>query len=93
MVKFCKDFDRILLDAPCSGSGLIGNDKNQIEKRNFQEIKERVSLQKELILASIDMVKKNGILVYSTCSVLIEENEEIIDYALKKKKYQNTQCV
>ena len=74
-------FDKILLDAPCSGN--IIKDKN----RNVSEadIKYCSLRQKELIDIGIDLLKEGGELVYSTCSMEIEENEEVISYILQKR--------
>ncbi|MFC1696843.1 NOL1/NOP2/sun family putative RNA methylase [Nanoarchaeota archaeon] len=74
-------FDKVLLDAPCSGNFL--SEKNWFAKRNIEDIKSRAKLQKKMIEAGINVLKKNGILVYSTCSLEPEENEEVVDYALK----------
>ena len=66
-------FDKILLDAPCSGSGTL-NECYLDEKLLSKTIK----LQEELFKKAIKLLKKDGILIYSTCSILKEENEKII---------------
>jgi 25S rRNA (cytosine2870-C5)-methyltransferase len=86
---YIKGFDRILLDAPCSGTGVISKDSSIKTGKSAEEIQNLSRLQKELILAAVDALnasdEKPGILVYSTCSVLVEENEQVIDYVLKKR--------
>lgn len=74
-------FDKILLDAPCSGSGTL-NEKN-IENFNEELVNRSVKFQKELVNKAIKLLKKDGILVYSTCSILECENENIVNYILK----------
>ena len=69
-------FDKILLDAPCSGSGTIIN--NDFSKISEELINRSVETQKILINEAIKHLKVNGILVYSTCSILKDENEKII---------------
>lgn len=66
-------FDKILLDAPCSGSGTIN--KCELDE---DLINRSIKFQKELLNKAIKLVKKDGIIVYSTCSILKEENENII---------------
>lgn len=76
--------DKILLDAPCTASGKIIKNKKMIEKWKYWRVKKMARLQKALIKAACNCLTKNGILVYSTCSVEPEENEEVIDYALQR---------
>jgi len=79
-------FDKILLDAPCSGEGTIRSTPRTLEMWNIKTIENLSKLQKSLIASAIEILKPNGELVYSTCTHAPEENEEIIDFALKNFK-------
>lgn len=76
-------FDKILLDAPCSGSGTMN-----IFNKNFnQELIERsAKVQEELLLKALKILKPGKEMIYSTCSILRKENEEIIKKVLAKTK-------
>jgi ribosomal RNA methyltransferase Nop2 len=83
-------FDRILLDAPCSGLGVISRDPSCKVQRTLADVNKTAHLQKELILAAIDTLNhksksSGGVMVYSTCSVSVAENEEVVNYALQKR--------
>lgn len=83
-------FDRILLDAPCSGLGVISRDPSVKVQRTIPDIKRCAHLQKELLVAAIDALnhkskKGGGYMVYSTCSVAVAENEEVVNYLLAKR--------
>ncbi len=80
-------FDRILVDAPCSGTGTIRKSLKTLLIWNPGMIKRLSGIQKQLIATAFDILKPGGILVYSTCSLEPEENEEVVDYLLKR--YQN----
>ena len=76
--------DKVLLDAPCTASGKIIKDKRLLEKWNYGRIRYMGSLQKALMGAACRMLDEGGVLVYSTCSIEPEENEDVIDYAIHR---------
>ena len=76
-------FDRILLDAPCTGSGTIELREGAASRRMTPEwVQKTVKTQKALISKAVRLLKKGGEMVYSTCSILPEENEEVLKAAL-----------
>ena len=83
--KYPNTFTKILLDAPCSGSGMFRKDDRMIEDWHLNKVISAAKLQKELIVAAYDALAPGGLLLYSTCSFSYEENEEVI-FELKKKR-------
>ena len=83
------EFDKILVDAPCSGTGTIRKSLKTLRIWNPDVIKRLAGTQRQLIDTAFQNLKKNGILVYSTCSLEPEEDEGIIDFLLNK--YDNAE--
>lgn len=83
------NFSRVLLDAPCSGTGVISKDPSVKSSKSEEDIFRCSHLQKELILAAIDSCNasdtKGGYVVYCTCSIMVQENEEVVNYALSRR--------
>ena len=79
-------FDKILVDAPCSGTGTIRKSLKTIRMWNANGIKRLSGQQRQLILTAFDILKPGGVMVYSTCSCEPEENEAIVDYLLKERE-------
>ena len=76
-------FDKILLDAPCSGSGTENVFKNNFTKELIEKSSKR---QETLLKKALKILKLNGEIIYSTCSILKQENEDILDKVLKNNK-------
>jgi len=85
VIKHFQKFDRVLLDAPCTCVGVIARDSSIRSSKKMEQVLNSSRLQRELIRTAIDVLKDNGTLVYSTCSVLTEENEDVIAYALRTR--------
>lgn len=87
--KIMRGFDRVLLDAPCSGLGIISRDQSVKLQRTLKDVQRLAHLQKELLCAAVDACDHNsktgGIIVYSTCSISTEENEQVVQYILQKR--------
>ena len=82
-------FDKILLDAPCSGSGTLNfNDKDLQTKFTKDLVNRSIKTQKELLQKAVKILKKGGELVYSTCSILKEENEKNLEQLIKNNKLE-----
>ena len=79
-----KKFDKFLLDAPCSGEGrFIGSEAKTYRNWSERTVKDLVKVQKKLFKSAYEALKDNGIMVYSTCTLNKEENEEILNWAIE----------
>jgi NOL1/NOP2/sun family putative RNA methylase len=76
-------FDKVLLDAPCSGVGTIRKSPKTIRMWNPNMIRRLSGLQRKLIISAWNVLKPGGVLVYSTCSLEPEEDEAVVDFLLK----------
>ena len=82
--RFNNTFDKILLDAPCSGQGMFRKEVDLIKSYIDKGSDYYTPIQKQLICKALDMLKDGGKMVYSTCTFSMKENEEVIEYALEK---------
>lgn len=78
---FDEKFDLIFLDAPCSGN--LARDKSWLKRRDLRGVLENSNVQKQLLKKANLLLDSKGILVYSTCSLEPEENEENVKFILK----------
>lgn len=73
-------FDRILLDGPCSA---LGQRPAYISKLNSNSLKSYPTYQRKIFTKAVDLLKPGGVLVYSTCTITLEENEKLVAWALR----------
>ena len=77
-------FDKILLDAPCSGEGtFLANMPRTYISWSLKTVNDLAKLQKKLFKSAYEALKPNGTMIYSTCTLNIEEDEKIVDWAIK----------
>ncbi len=82
--KYPENFDRVLLDTPCSGEGrFIAEIPGTYRNWSVRFVKELSKIQKKLIKSGYNALKSGGIMVYSTCTLNLEENENILKWALE----------
>lgn len=79
-------FDRILLDAPCSGEGTLRSSYKTYRMWNPKTISKLSKIQKNMFESAFNILKKGGTIIYSTCTHAPEENEEIVNFALETFK-------
>ncbi|MBI4170558.1 MAG: RsmB/NOP family class I SAM-dependent RNA methyltransferase [Candidatus Aenigmarchaeota archaeon] len=82
--KITGSFSKILLDAPCSGEGMINKKDKIFQHWSEKRVRLLAKAQKKLIQHAFEILEKGGILVYSTCTFEPEENEEAVDFLLDK---------
>jgi tRNA (cytosine40_48-C5)-methyltransferase len=79
-------FDRVLVDAPCSGN--FAADKDWFKRRTLKDVERNAGLQREILSESVDCLSDEGEIVYSTCSLEPEEDELNMDWAVKNLNLQ-----
>ena len=77
--------DKILLDAPCTGEGLIRQDPSRKKSKKMRDIEKMASIQKNLLKAGLTSLKEGGKLLYCTCSIAPEENELVVNEILSEQ--------
>lgn len=82
--RFAGFFDRILIDAPCSGEGMFRKDPETAERWSIKATEQCAALQTEILNAAALMLKPGGFLVYSTCTFNPRENEQVIDRFMRQ---------
>lgn len=80
-------FDKVVIDAPCSGQGMFRKDEVAISDWSYAKVLECQYIQKEIIRDGYKMLKKDGILIYSTCTFSREENEHVINEFISEYPY------
>ena len=86
--RYLDTFDKIILDAPCSGSGMFRKSDLMIKDWSINKVYKYQGIQKELILIAYQMLKPGGLLSYSTCSYSKEEDEDVVRYLLERSDAQ-----
>ncbi len=81
---YYEKFDKVLVDAPCSSMGTVHKSKEVLSWWNEREVNWFKMVQKKLLISGLKALKPGGILVYSTCTLTVEENEELIDEIIKE---------
>ncbi len=80
--RFPEYFDKVLVDAPCSGEGMFRKDIECVKAWSEAKVKECARIQREIILQACDMLRPGGYMVYSTCTFAPEENELVLAHLL-----------
>lgn len=83
---FSSYFDRVLVDAPCSGLGVLARNPDSRWKRNLKDISRMAALQKKILNGAANVVEPGGVLVYAVCSCEPEETTQVIERFLDKRK-------
>lgn len=82
-LNYFETFDFIILDAPCSGSGMFRKEEKMLDDLTEKKIQKLLPIQKDLLKKAVTMVKKGGYILYSTCSFSIDEDEKQVEKILK----------
>lgn len=81
---FLDYFDKVLVDAPCSGEGMFRREPSMVKSWSLEEVDRYAELQREILCHAAQMVKPGGYLLYSTCTFAREEDEQTVEYFLEQ---------
>ena len=81
--RFAEYFDKVLVDAPCSGEGMFRREPSMVKSWSLEEVERYAALQREILYSAAKMVKPGGYLLYSTCTFAKEEDEQTIEHFLE----------
>ncbi len=84
--EWLNHFDAVLVDAPCSGFGVLRHRPDVRWQRSKDDVEALTKLQTELLSAALDVVRPGGVVVYSTCTLLPEENERVVEAVLERRR-------
>lgn len=82
--RFFGYFDKVLVDAPCSGEGMFRREPSMVKSWSLEEVNRYAELQREILSHAAQMVKPGGYLLYSTCTFAKEEDEQTVEYFLEQ---------
>ena len=82
--RFFGYFDKVLVDAPCSGEGMFRREPSMVKSWSLEEVDRYAELQREILSHAAQMVKPGGYLLYSTCTFAKEEDEQTVEYFLEQ---------
>ena len=86
--QFQEAFDKIVLDAPCSGEGMFRKLEQAVDTWSEDKVLECAHIQKDLLKGAYDMLKQGGMVIYSTCTYSYEENEAMVHYAVDELGFE-----
>lgn len=86
--QFQEAFDKIVLDAPCSGEGMFRKLERAVDTWSEDKVLECAHIQKNLLKGAYDMLKQGGMVIYSTCTYSYEENEAMVHYAVDELGFE-----
>ena len=84
--RFAGYFDKVLVDAPCSGEGMFRREPSMVKSWSAEEVKRYAVLQREILFHAAQMLRPGGYLLYSTCTFAKEEDEQTVEYFLEQHK-------
>ena len=86
--KYPSFFDKIIIDAPCSGEGMFRKEPQAVTEWSIEHTKSCAARQKNIIDSAVKMLRGSGYIIYSTCTFAPEENEQVVSYILDNYNFE-----